>query len=401
MAKVNFISASFSKYAALTTKDANTLYFLEDIKKIYKGDVDVTESVKVVDTFEETPSADIVAGKLYINATTFETRIKNGDAWTIMSPGYISTEEQFSNEENASKLATIGATKAYITKQIADITGGTAFVKDVTWSAEDGVLKVDKGDATPASVELTGVSHDVVYDKANLKLTIPVYGSEDVVINIPKDNFIRSGRYESEYDLPDGSKGPAMVLVVDDETDDTDGNTKEVVIPAADLVDVYTGGTSENIKVTISDGNVVSATVIIDPASGNALVSGPNGLMVDISTKADKLTADAAGHVVVAGADGDIADSGMTIKSEGEMGESATEIPVASVIAAAIAAAVKNVQDTLVGEGNADEIIISTETGVVRSGKKIGGGTLSETADANTLATEAAVMDAISWKTLE
>lgn len=400
MAKVNFISASYNKYAALATKDASTLYFLEDVKKIYKGDVDVTEAIKVVEAFDETPGADVVEGKLYINASTLEVRIKNGDAWTIMSPGYITKEEEFV-DSNAGKLATIGATKAYITKQIADITGGTAFVKDVTWSAEDGVLKVDKGDVTPGSVELTGVAHDVVYDKANLKVTIPVYGSEDLVINIPKDNFIRSGRYEAEYDLPDGSKGPAIVLVVDDELSDTDETFKEVVIPAADLVDVYTGGATEDITVTISDQNVVTARVKINPVSGNALVSTANGLMVDISMKADKLTADAADHVLIAGADGDIADSGMTIKSEGAMGQSATEIPVASVIAAAIAAAVKNVQDNLVGDGNPDEVIISTATGVTRSGKKIGGEVLSETADANTLATEAAVLDAISWKTLE
>lgn len=424
MAKVNFIYCANSKYAALAAKDANTVYFVEDTKKIYKGDVDVTEAIKVVEAFEETPGEDIVEGKLYIHATTLETRIKNGDAWLVSMPGVISTEEDIELEANAGKLATTGAVKAYIAKQIADITGGTAFVKDVTWDEEDEVLKIDKGDITPGSVQLTKVAHGVVYDKHNLKLTIPVYGQDDVVVNIPKDNFIRSGRYEKDYDLGEGTTGPAIVLVVDDEDSDTDGTTSEVVIPAASLIDIYTGVTSENIKVTVSEDNKITATVVIDPVAGNALVSGENGLLVDVSAKADKLTADAATHVLVGAADGDIADSGMTIKAEGEMGDSATEIPVAALIAAAITQAIQTAQSTItnaegtgrldvleekvegiagsiVGEGNADEVIVSTETGISRSGKTVGGATLSDEASANTLATEAAVLAAISWGTLE
>jgi len=435
MAKANFISTILSKYVALATKDPSTLYFVEDAKRIYKGDVDVTEAIKVVESFDETPGADVAAGKIYLNATTFEAKVSDGTAWVTMLPGIVSTADDFDVEANASKLATVGATKEYITELIADITGGTAFVKDVTWDAEGGVLKVDKGEDTPASVELTGVAHTVVYDKANLKLTIPVYGQDDLVINIPKDNFVRSGRYEADYQLPDGSTGPAIVLVVDDEESDTDNATTEVVIPAASLVDVYTGTTSENVKVTVSEDNKITATVVIDPEAGNALVSTATGLRVDVSGKADKLTADAAGHILVGAADGDLADSGLSVKAEGDMGDAATEVPVAAVIAAAIAKAIQEAQQTtadqlnlitndqktgrldvlekkveeigtsIIGEGNADEVIISTESGIARSGKKVGGATLAETPDADTLATEAAVSaavsDATAWGTLE
>lgn len=424
--RVNFISTVLAKYNALAVKDENTLYFLEDAKRIFKGEVDVTEAVKVVDLFADVPGADIVEGKIYIHATTFETRIKNGDAWVTMLPGYISAAEGF-NDTNADKLATIGATKAYITAQIAEITGGTAFVKDVTW--ENGTLNVDTGDTTPAKVELTGVAHDVSYDLAALKLSIPVYGKEDIVVNIPKDNFVRSGRYEQDYDLGDGSTGPAIVLVV--ATADAEEATKEVVIPAASLVDTYTGTNSNTVKVTVSEDHQITASVVIDPKAGNALVQTAAGLSVDISGKADKLTADANGHILISAADGNLADSSLTLKASGEMGDLPTEVPTAALIAAAITAAVNAAQQTVLdkiaeitneeatgrldvleqkvenlstsvlGEGNPDEVVISTESGIARSGKKIGGSTLSETPDASTVATEAAVLDAVAWKSIE
>ena len=47
--------------------------------------------------------------------------------------------------------------------------------------------------------------------------------------------------------------GDLTVLVVDDEAADTDGATKEIVIPATGLIDEYTGGETDSIKVTVSD----------------------------------------------------------------------------------------------------------------------------------------------------
>lgn len=53
------------------------------------------------------------------------------------------------------------------------------------------------------------------------------------------------------------------------------------------------------------------------------------------------------------------------------------------------------------GNGEADVLITSTaDGGIQRTSTKIGGATLAGTPDANTVATEAAVSDAISWKTL-
>ena len=64
----------------------------------------------------------------------------------------------------------------------------------------------------------------------------------------------------------------------------------------------------------------------------------------------------------------------------------------------------KGIQETLankidsMGTGDADVVVTATANGgVQRSTAKIGGAAISDAADVNTLATEAAVKDALSW----
>ena len=430
MGKVNFKAGTLAQYTTLQSKSADTLYFLTDAKKIMKGDIDVTENIVVVTNFDGSAGGVAVEnafeGKFYINVTTFECRIKSGAAWIVMSPGYITDGTNFAQSGNDGKFATIAAIKAYITEQIAGITGGTAFVKGVTWDSTNHALLVDKGGEAPTSVALSGMAYTPTWDAGTLKLTIPVVGGNDVVINFPKDNFVRSGRYEADYPVGDG---PAIVLVVNGGSGTED---QEVIIPAASLVDVYTGEASNDITVTVGEDHKITATVKIDPAEGNALVSSATGLKVDISGKADKLTAAAAAHILVGSANGNLADGGVSLKTSGDMGAAATDVPTANVIAAAISTAVQAAQGTLesavsaleeevgelsasigeletavaaaitsMGAGNADEIVLSTATGgIKRSAKKIGGATLSTSPDANTVATEAAVSAAFSWQAL-
>lgn len=429
MAAVNFRAGTLAQYTA-ATKNENTLYFITDAKKIYKGSVDVTESIVLVTNFTGAEGGISVEnafeGKLYINATTFEVRIKSGSAWVILTPGYLTDSTNWATADG-DKFATISLIKSGIAAAIEEIKGDSALVSGLSWTAESGAgtgkLVVTRGDGTTADVALTGVPYSIAYDKDALTLTISKYGeAEGQVINLPKDNFVRSGTYDSDT--------KEIVLTVGDGT-----STSEVRIPAASLVDVYTGKASDNITVSVNDSNEITATAIIDPAEGNALVSSATGLKVDISGKADKLTADAATHILIGSADGNLADGGVTLKTSGDMGNSATEVPVASVIASAISAAVQAAQGTLqsaidavsgrvatiegqiegfvtddelntaissiLGAGTADEVVISTAEGAVaRSGKKIGGATLSSVPDSSTVATEAAVSAALSWSTI-
>ena len=115
MAQVLFKTGTKSQYTSLSTKDSSTLYFISDTHEIYKGETNYTDSVIVVTAF---PSSDILQGKLYINSSTLECRIYVGSAWKTLNPGYVTTIDG-SGTSNDTKLATIGAIKAYVTSQLS------------------------------------------------------------------------------------------------------------------------------------------------------------------------------------------------------------------------------------------------------------------------------------------
>lgn len=108
---------------------------------------------------------------------------------------------------------------------------------------------------------------------------------------------------------------------------------------------------------------------------------------------------------------------GVAVKYQGTMDDtSATEVPTSNLIGAAIQAAVTaaelslqsqidnlntrltSLENNFIAEGNADEIITSTATGIQRSGFTIGGQIL--TGQSGLVAREEAVQDAISWKSM-
>lgn len=139
---VNFVSTTLVKYQALTSKDADSLYFIEDAKKIYKGSIDVTESIKIVTSFNDIPGDDIVEGKLYLNSTTFECRVKNDGSWIIINPGYLSADDEFT-DDNLNKLATVKAIKSYIDKTLPN--DGSTFITVETLSDRDAIVNKVNG----------------------------------------------------------------------------------------------------------------------------------------------------------------------------------------------------------------------------------------------------------------
>ena len=109
MAKVLFKQGTLSQYTSLGTKDPNTLYFITDTHKIYKGDVDYTDSV-IIGTIPGTG----IQGKLYIDDTTGEVKVYVGSAWKTISPGYVGSMDDANLPANADKLVTVTAVKEFI-----------------------------------------------------------------------------------------------------------------------------------------------------------------------------------------------------------------------------------------------------------------------------------------------
>lgn len=288
------------------------------------------------------------------------------------------------------------------------------------------------------SFELTTVAHAPTYDATNLKLTIPVYGGSDVVVNIPKDKFVTAGKYYDVY--PEGAIGESaqhqvIVLTIENQTE-------PVIIPAASLVNILTAENTNTITMQISDDDKISASIKIDPSSDNAITSSASGIKVDLSGKMDKIAGAEGDKIAVTDADGNVDESAFDIQSTGDLSSmTANDIPVATVIAAAINAvqttisqgkldklngsatdagklvvvgadgasitfgtltvqdiqtALANKVDKISGTEN-DIVTFGTDGAIKDSGKIAGGATLAANPNANTLATEAAVNAAMSW----
>ena len=389
--RVIFRAITQTAFDSLDPKDTNTLYFLTDAGKIYKGSTDVTNCV-TVGTIPQI--AEAVKGRLYIDNNTFAMSVTmDGATWIQASPGYLTNGTEWAAADS-NKLATIGLIKKGIQEAIDAIALTTAFENST------GTVTVGAG----AGAVLTGVAHDPQWDAGQLTLTIPVYGGSSIVVNIPKDKFVTAGQYYKDYPNSDSATHHNVIVLT------IDNQEEPVIIPAEALVNVYTAdNTDKNVAITVSEDNKISASVVIDPEEGNALVTSATGLKVDISGKMDKISSATGTRIAMTTADGGISESSYTVLTEGDMGSANTVIPTANLIAAAISAAVNssvaNKVDKVVGVEN-NIVGFAPEGAIKDTGKKVGGATLAEDPDENTVATEAAVNAAVeevalTWGTLE
>lgn len=348
MANVIFRSGSLAQYV-MADKSDNALYFIEDAGQLFKGEKLIADATSgYVEFVSAKPSvSSAVEGKLYI---------------------HIAADGVYIYAKKGSSIVEIS------TEALEEID------TDTTFTNATGAIQVGDGE----SAILTGVAHDPTWNAGQLTLTIPVYGGDPIKVAIPKDKFVTAGSYNNQ------TKNIELTI---------DGQSEKVLIPAEALVNIYEADNDgHNAKVTVTDDNKISADITIDPTSGNALVyTNGKGFMVDISGKIDKIASAAGDKIATTKADGGIAESGVAIKSSGTMGNSNTDIPTAKLIAAAISSAVNAIKLTIDGTAN-NFVSIGTGGSPSDSGYAAGGSTLSSTASDKTLATEAAVADALAWK---
>lgn len=261
-----------ASYNALETKNPNLLYFCTDTGKLYKGTVDFTDSLVVAASKPETP----VTGKIYILADTNTVEAYVNGQWKVLSYPMTTTVDVNSDDMH---VASAKAVYDAIQAAIEEVTGGDGVVKDVEAGATEGSVKVTKGDGTSKEVVLPGVVTTPTWDSAARKLTIPVTGKEAIEVNIGKDIFID----------PNAANGfnadtQTIDLYLNDGTEGGQGTL--VSIPAAALVDVYTGTTSNGTSVTVSDDNKIKVDLVVDPDTNNAVVVTGAGIKVDLSAYA-------------------------------------------------------------------------------------------------------------------
>ena len=262
-----------ASYDALGSKDSNVLYFCTDTRKIYKGDIDFTDSVVLAAT---KPATGIIAGKLYVIADTGTVEVYAGGAWHVVSYPVATTISAASDNVHV-------ATAKAVYDAIQEAISGGSVVNEVKVSTTEGnVTVVSNGQGKDVVVH--GVVTTPSYDAATRKFTFPVVDGDDVVVELGKDIFIdpnANNRYENgNLYLNDGS-----------------GETKtptELVIPVTALVKDYFGDDTASIQVDIDNAThkVTAKAVLRADKEGftNALkvseAEGDQGLYVDLSAYA-------------------------------------------------------------------------------------------------------------------
>ena len=304
-------AGTYANYQAIATKDANVLYFCTDNGKLFKGEIDFTDSFVASLESAVPTAANAVPGKIYYATDTkkFRTLI-DGALVEIGNPIDAQGSQTTSTITNVSTDDHVPSAKnvwTYGQEILAQATGGSAVVKtianDVTTDAgiivtygDDStssvvptgiVTAVEKDTANEASIivknsagaadtniTLKGVVTTPSWDSTNLKLTLPVSDGTAVEVNIPKDIFLKSGSYDAT--------NRQIVLVLND------SSSTEIRFNVADMVDIYIAKDTTTVDTTVAWNTTagkyeISSDVNVSADANNKLTIANDGLLVDIS----------------------------------------------------------------------------------------------------------------------
>ena len=204
-------------------------------------------------------------------ATVDVTAADDTQATPVVVPGVITNAAAGSGAGEIDLTNSTAANSTTIT-----VPGIVASIADATTA---GSFAVTPTTGTAYDVAVSGVVTTPTWNSTTRSLTLPVVGGESVVVDIGKDIFVQEGYYDTT------NKNIVLILNNDDPSDPQN----PIIIPAAALVDVYTGAATTTATVTVSTTNEITAAVKIDQATGNAIqvVTGENGgLRVDLSAYA-------------------------------------------------------------------------------------------------------------------
>ena len=146
----------------------------------------------------------------------------------------------------------------------------------------------------------------------------------ELVLDQVKTTFVSSftfvaATYPGATD-PSLNGKPVLVLAVKDTAANGTVTTTYSFLDMTTLVDTYTAADN---SININGYNV---SVKISAATGNHLAVAADGLMVDVSDKADKVANATAGNVATLDANGNLVDSGHGIATSTEVNAMLTEV---------------------------------------------------------------------------
>lgn len=283
------LAGTQAQYDALATKDSSKVYFCTDTGKLYRGEVDFTDSTVVV---AEKPAAPL-AGKIYFITSSNTVESYVGGQWRKFRMDYVTSKAGGGTGiDNTSTDDTLATAKAVWEAIEEYATSGDAVKNIVQTTTTDpetsvvtkvpGSLTITKTDDSTSTLNIEGLLKTPVWDGQARTLTFPNTDGTSYVANIGKDIFIdetANNRYENGN----------IYLYLNDGTQSS--NPTEIVIPVTGLITDYFGDDTDSISVDIDNStHEVTARVNIRPDSAevgseftNALKCNASGMYVDLS----------------------------------------------------------------------------------------------------------------------
>ena len=149
MALVKFVTATAAQFAGVDSKDADTLYFISDERRIYKGDTPYSGGIyQTVDSFPGTG----VVNTLYVNTATGEVAYWNGTGYQTVVPA---TGKTISGAGDNDHLATTKAVVDYVATQIGELDVSALKVRVDTLETE---MDTAQGDITTIKGQITTIN---------------------------------------------------------------------------------------------------------------------------------------------------------------------------------------------------------------------------------------------------
>lgn len=286
MANISFKYGAYADYQKLSVKSNDTLYFTTDTLQVFKGATEYTKSCKVVAAL---PASGQVQGVVYVRTSDFTLHVYNGTDYVQLNKATVTAIPASGASDN--NVPTTKAVADYVQNKIAAVTGGKGlFVTEVTYA--DGKISVAKGDE-PVETELTGLVHAPTYDAETRTIKLPVFGGDELSINLGKDLVVTSGKYDA--------KTKEIQLTI------TSGDV--IKIPVGSLIDIYTGIATSSAEVTVNDQNQISVNVKVSAKANNSIVLETDGLYVAVPDAYTKAQADEKVKVVQDALDAHKADT--------------------------------------------------------------------------------------------
>ena len=326
---IQYVVLTRAQFDELATKDSTTLYFVSDTGELYRGSANYSSAITYYTTGNRPASGAI--GKLYINSTTGEGSTWNGSAWSVVIPE-IATSVIASGTTATTLPVSGAAVKSYVESVAAETLAQC--VTSISWNGTTKSIEYVVNGST-VTVPVSALATTLVYDGSTGKLSLKDRANTEISsVNIPLDNFITGGSYNSST--------KSLVLNMQ--------NGTSVSIPAADLVQLYQDYDTNSVNVTITTdaqgNNVISADVKISNQANNAVEVKSDGLFVpSTATKMDKVGSGHTDEVITSDANGNAQASGFKVGGS-TINANATTQQTLLATEAAVSAVKTNLENT-------------------------------------------------------